>query len=343
MGITRRHILALTGSSLLARAFAASLPTISGKTAFDVDRLLDASSAEQGSIEIRKYVANATVTLFSIPLVSKSSVGSGYAVVEEAGRMVSIQFGAGSWPESARGLNRLGFIQEAVIEERPGCPSECAWLAFMTMSQEKSLDQAKRAVETGPPGVLGASSIPYSASQGYGRKSSFASRVDRLEFPRQYTWRDVTQLVGKAREAMAATTGEKQELTASGAEQPATFLYVVRRAMLDARTRTSGCLIFNKKQFQLDTQKEKDADATAHFAEKQMVPPAGTVMRMNALLTEKRTGEKTPFRLWYEAGAEQRPPLRFEYQAKSFLRLTFEADAKADTPPVQFALKTSHF
>src|ERR1700733_2837993 len=179
MSVTRRHILMLTGSGLLAKVFGASLPGEAARNSFDVDRLLDLSSVEPSRTAVTRYVANATITLFSISLVSKSSVGSGYAVVEEVGNTLAIQFGAGSWPESARGLNRLGFIQEAVTEERPGCPSECAWLAFMTTSQEKSLDQAKRAVETGPPG----GTVPYSASQGCGRDHSFASRVDGLEFP----------------------------------------------------------------------------------------------------------------------------------------------------------------
>jgi hypothetical protein len=337
--ITRRHILALTGGSLLSRVLAASLPGVSEPSAFEIDRLLNPNSQLQAArLEIRKYIASATVTLFSIPLVSKASVGSGYAVVEQAGHTLSIQFGAGSYPRNARGLNRLGFIQEAVIEERPGCPAECAWLAFMTTSQEKNLDQAKSALETS--GDRSETRVPYTASQGYGRKGSFTSRVDRLEFPSRFTWSDIEPLVGKARESMARNIGEKEEVMLSGAEQPATFLYMVRRAMLDTRTRTTGCLVFNKKQFQLDAQKEQDAAATAYFSGKNLIPSSGNVIRMNATLTEKRTGEKTPFRLWYQAGAGQSPPLRFEYQAKSFLRLTFETDATADTPPIRFAFKT---
>jgi hypothetical protein len=339
MSVNRRHILLLTGSGLLAEIFGASLPGETGPNSFDVDRLLDSNRVEPSRIAVTRYVANATITLFSIPLVSKSSVGSGYAVVEEAGNTLAIQFGAGSWPASARGLNRLGFIQEAVTEERPGYPAECAWLAFMTTSQEKNLDQAKKAVDTS------SGMVPYSASQGCGRNGSFASRVERLEFPGRYTWRDITQLVGRAREAMADGVGEQHEVMTPGTEhgtrQPATFLYVVRRAMLDAGARTTACLVFNSKQFQLDTQKEEDAEAGAHFSSRQLVRPSGSVTRMDAVLTEKRTGERTPFHLWYEAGAEQKPPLRFEYQAKSFLRLTFEADAKAETPFIQFAFKTS--
>src|ERR1700728_202736 len=118
MRITRRHILALM----------AGLPAARSQAAFDIDRLLDGTSTGRGNAdcrrEARRYVANATITLFSVPLIARSCVGSGYAVVEEAsnadGRTLSMQFGAGSYPHNARGLNRLGFIQEAVVEEASG-------------------------------------------------------------------------------------------------------------------------------------------------------------------------------------------------------------------------------
>ena len=324
MRITRRQILALSGGGLLSKLFGAT---------FEVDRLLGVD-APGARLEIRKYTASATVMLFSIPLVSRASVGSGYAVTEEAGRTISIQFGAGSYPESARGLNRDGFIQEAVVEEKPGVPSECAWLAFMTTSQEKNLDQAKKALEAS--GAM----VPYSASQGVGQNGRFHARVDRLEFPSKFTWRDITQLVEKARSAMTPLKGDEPGAS-NGSEKPSTFLYLVRRAILNPRPSTSGLLIFNSKEFVLETQKEPDAAATAHFSEKKLVPSGGSVMKMSAMLTEKRTGIRTPFRLWYEARSEHNLPLRFEYQARSFLRLTFEADVNAGAPPIHFAFKTS--
>jgi hypothetical protein len=313
MPITRRHLLALAGSGIIPQLLADSPP------AFDVDRLTASGGKPGCSQEVRKYTASATVMLFSIPLVSKASVGSGYAVVEQSDKTLSIQFGAGSYPDSARGLNRLGFIQEAVVEEEPGKPAECAWLAFMTTSQEKSLEQARKSVEK--PADASAV-VPYSASQGYGRMGSFRSRVDRLEFPSKYTWRDIARLVEAARGSMHALKGDEQG--AGAGDRTATFLYLVRRALLDPQTRTSACLVFNGKQFTLDTEKEP--------------VPSASVTRLNAVLTEKKTGIRTPFRIWFEPG-QGSLPLRFEYQAKSFLRLTFEADPAASAPPIRFAFK----
>jgi hypothetical protein len=336
-------LLALTGRGILARASDSSSADVSEPASFDIDRVLNANPAEHDDanyrVAVSRYVANATISFLSIPLFSKACVGSGYAVFEEADRegvhALSFQFGAGSYPESAHGLNRLGFIQEAVLEERPGYPAECAWLAFMTTSTESNFDQAQKALKTSGP------MVPYSASQGHGWNGSFASRVERLEFASQYTWRDLMQLVEKARESMTVGAGGGQSAFSSGLQKPGTFLYMVRCAMIDARAHTTGSLIFNKKQFQLDALKEEDKGATRYFAGKKLVPPSARVIRINATLTEARTGQKTPFCLWYEEGAEPTLPLRFEYPSKPFLRLTFEVDVKVDTPPIRFALKKS--
>src|SRR5271165_4023012 len=164
MLVTRRHILVLAGSPLFAKVF--SEP-------FDVDRILQAGNGLQSAVRSRRYVASATITLFSIPLGTKNGVGSGYTLIEEArgpsGKTVSIQFGAGSYPENARGLNRLGFIQEAVSEEPSGAMEECAYLAFMTTSREKNLDQAKKALESTPGSeTTSGDMVPYTAAQGCG-------------------------------------------------------------------------------------------------------------------------------------------------------------------------------
>jgi hypothetical protein len=343
--LSRRRLLALAASPIVSRLFGATLPTVHTLKQFDVDRLLApvalGGADAESKASLTRYTAGATVTLFSIPIVTKGSVGSGYAVIERAqthsGSTLAIQFGAGSAPEHARGLNRLGYIEEAIIEES-GNPVECAWIAFMTTSQEKNLDQAKQALHDSGP------SVPYTASQGCGVNGDFRFHVQRLEFPSRFTWRDAGRLIGAAKDSMASEAADMTHAAstpATGEPQPATFLYCVHRAMLDSRPHTSSSLVFNGKAFQLDTQKETDEASTAYFAGKNLLQSGGSVVRLNATITEKRTREKTPFRVWYESGQGHLPPLRFEYQAKSFLRLTFEADARAETPAIHFAFKKS--
>ncbi len=342
---SRRQFLAIAGNAFIAgiagrgSSDAASLPPAVPQ--FDVDRILLSSVRPGGTVFARHYVASATVTLLSFPIVSRSGVGSGYTVIEQSagdtGKITSIQFGAGSWPENARGLNRLGYIQESILESSAGQGAECAYLAFMTSSKENNIDQAKKALET-PVG-----DVPYSAAQGYSGHGRVSSRVDQLSFPSRFTWRHITSLVEQARKGMAAKTDPQKQLSLVKGDNssPGTFLYVLRGAMLDPAKTTTSHLFFNSKQFLLQTDKEADAGAGAAFAGKKLAARADDVIRMTSTLTDRHTGEKTRFRLWYEKGQEHMPPLRFDYQAKSFLRLTFEAAAETDpavpVPPVRLA------
>jgi hypothetical protein len=256
----------------------------------------------------RRYRASATITLLSIPIGTMSDVGGGFAVIEERDNRLTIQFGAGSWPESARGLNRLGLIEEETTESRRGELAECSYFAFMTTSPEKSTEQAMRALE-----AHGAT-IPYVAAEGVGRKGSFLSTVSRVELPSRINWRDYPRITDQVRAAIASGTDTKRAEKRLGPheEAPATFLYAVRSAMLNASAKTSGSLVYNGKEFTLHT--EKTSDSLRGKA----------VIRLNATVHDCTTGVNTPFKLWYQAGSEYLPPMRFEYQAKSFLRLTFE-------------------
>jgi len=300
---------------------------------FEVDRLLDEIPQSRANVCQRRYGAKATIMLLSVPFVSRAGVGSGYIVIEQSadGHTVGIQFGAGSWPEAARGLNRLGFIQEGVVEDRSGQLLECAYFAFMTTSQEENPAQAKKALEASD------GTIPYVAAEGEGRPGRFASRLHRIGFPSRLTWRDCPLLVDKVRAAVSSKApAQRMEKTLPAREAaPSTFLYAVWKAILDPTLNTVGSLIYNGKEFELRTAKEPDGVASAHFAMKNLVREGSRVMRLNATLREYATGRQTPFKVWYEAGSEHMPPLRFEYQARPFLRLTFEYDPATSGPDIK--------
>src|SRR5262249_6482221 len=107
---TRRDILGLAGS--LAGSLLACPVRAASSARVETDRLLEAGvgsmpGAFAPAVYTQKYIATATITLLSVPVFSRTGVGSGYAVIEEAacpaGTLTSIQFAAGSWPECARG------------------------------------------------------------------------------------------------------------------------------------------------------------------------------------------------------------------------------------------------
>lgn len=350
MGITRRQLLTITAtgaaSHVLSPLMAAFRPEPDALEAiapefdeaaapeFDVDRLLrsaaatrsvnpDAKSNRPAAYETH-YSASATVLLLSVPILSRGGVGSGFTVIEESAGATSIQFGAGSAPDKARGLNRLGFIHEVVREDQEANSCSCAWFAFMTTSNEKSLNEAKQSLESS------AGQVPYIASQGRGKPGSVACRVDKLRFPSQLTWQHISRLVASAREVMAASPAPLVEIEV--ARRPSLFLGTVRSAMLDAAVKTKALAFFNNRQFTLETTKEPDAAAATRFRERNLIAATDSVVCLNAIITDHQSGVRTPFRVWYAKGSERMPPLRFEYQARSFLRLVFEADANASVP-----------
>jgi hypothetical protein len=294
----------------------------------------------QYSVWQRRYRASATITLLSIPLVSRGDVGSGFILIEEAADKVAIQFGAGSYPESARGLNRLGFIQEVVAEKHPGELAQCAYFAFMTTSAEKNIEQAQRALEAS------GTTVPYAVAEGAGRNGSFVSKLDCISLSSRFTWRDYPRLTDQVRATVAVPDTSQHSASksieirlADGEAAPATFLYAVRTALMNAAARTVLRLTYNAKEFLLRTAKEPDPSMGAHFAGRNLVSDPGRVILLKAHLTDGTSGVVTPFKVWLESGQEHLPPLRFEYQAKSFLRLAFEFDPDASGPPIEFALR----
>lgn len=325
--------MSLLPGGLLARLFAQCRPDAG--SGILVDRLIDAhaESSMAAAGQRRTYTASATVTLFSVPLVSRSGVGSGYALVEQAaspgGTVISIQFGAGSYPESARGLNRLGLLHEVVLEQPAGRPRESAYYALMTTSPETNLTQARKAVDA-QSGL-----VPYVAAQASGNCGVCSARIERMDLPPQYTWRNADTLLRRLRAMLASwpspAAGSRGDVT--------TFLYAIRRALAAAQPRTNADLFFNLKRFALATEKVRDPAMGRRFADRKLVASADAVMRLNASIQDRATGGKTPFRIWFEAGSAG-PPLRFEYQARPFLRLAFEADVGAQAPAVPLALKS---
>ena len=302
-----------------------------------------AANPPQSQSFTRRYNVTATVTLLSVPLVSRSGVGSGYIVIEDSPGVTAIQFAAGSWPEKARGLNRLGYIKEILEEKAPGELSQCEYFAFMTSSQERNLEQAKQAVSperthsAAHSGGMGL--IPYAAAEGSGRAGRFTSKLVRLGLSDAYNWGNIDQLIARVPDEMAA--GGSAELVdrklPEGTAAPATFLYAVRRCLVDPATRSESSLFYNGKQYLLRTHKQRDSSLGAR------------VVRLEATLRNDATGHVTPFAVWFGEGAESQPPLRFEYQARSFLRLTFDSSpavaahsafsaiSSSENPPITLA------
>ena len=124
-----------------------------GRSAFgslEVERLLKDHPQAVTAMQTRHYRADAAVMFLGMTILRRENVGGGSIQLEEANseksRRKGIIFRAGSLPERARGLNRLGYIQEVCIEEN-ALLREAAYFGFMTSSPEESFADAKNALE----------------------------------------------------------------------------------------------------------------------------------------------------------------------------------------------------
>jgi hypothetical protein len=347
MRTTRREALKLLATASLAPNVLAAaervFETPPDADLAEVERILHADPAEAGRNWQIHYNVSATVLLLSVPIVSRSGVGSGWVRLHDnpVSKNCLLEFAAGSWPERARGLNRLGYIQEAVSETPSGAPSRCAYFAFMTTSREKTLGQAQKALENA------SGAVPYSAAVGIGRDGQFSSRLTTVDLPAKMNWTAIDPVVQAVRKDMASPNGgERRRLAmATGEEAPFTFLYSVRKAIAEPARTSDRVLVYQGKQYRLKTTKVADPAAGTKFSRRDAggaVANPERVMRVDATLALVPGGSPSPFTLWYEAGEESALPFRFEYQARSFLRLVFERKdptPAADTPVTVVAQK----
>lgn len=144
-GITRRILVGLFLRSLVFGNLIARIAL--GKTP-DVGEIASRAIPGEHRVRARRYRVQAAVSLFSIPVLWRDSVGGACVSLEEVEyrehKCTAIQLCGGSWPERIRGFNRYGMTQEAVREEA-GVALEGAYFSFMTSSPEKDPDQAWRA------------------------------------------------------------------------------------------------------------------------------------------------------------------------------------------------------
>ena len=253
-----------------------------------------------------QYRARATVLMLSVPLLRRDEVGSGYfrmAESLEAGkRELRLEFGAGSIPARAAGLNRLGIFEERIVES--GSLLESAhYFGFMTASNEKDLHEAQAALRRGGSGS-------FSAIQGRierGRVSNLLLRVGGLTVgdwtKREVLTTEIRARLSAAGEAPATNSTRDEELCPP-------FLYAVSRAMRSTAETFSQRFVHNGKLHHLESERQRCAEPG--------------VSELLGRIQDGGRKELSTFRLWYATDHPEQGPLRFEFRPRSFLRLTFE-------------------
>lgn len=300
----------------------------------------EASASETASVHhtprprsySRSYKAAAYITVFSIPVLSRSDVGGGSAAIDETDiddqHTVRLQFVSGSLPARAHGLNRMGFIQEFVTERKSSI-EEAVYFGFMTSSQEQTLTQAKAALAAKNKDM-----VSYTAAKGSATAANIRYNISHFLMPSSLGWTDSQELARQARQKISSSQSDpsKEIRVTSGAPQPRTFLYAVREAILNPRSRVQLDFIHNGKSYRLYTEKSNDLATGNELTERRLTSRADRIVKLTGKIQNIGSHEETTFKLWFDEASSNVLPLRFEFRPKSYLRLVFEADPEAPEP-----------
>lgn len=253
----------------------------------------------------------ATVLLASILLFTKSRVGGALLSIEENGThecgAVALQFGAGTWPDRLKGFNRFGATQEIVRFDH-GQLTESSYYGIMTAAREANLSQAEQAFRSSTPSIT--LSVGYGASTAAGCEA----KVEHKAVPSTYSWPDCPRLMGELRgRRLANTTGTAGPMQRSVLP---TFLYAVRNAILSGQTHTSTRYTHNGEIYSLTTERRPSNQSGEHV--------------FTGRILDEKSHRESEFRVWLDSAAQL--PLRIEFRAKNYLKLTLEADDHETLP-----------
>lgn len=296
-----------------------------------VERLLERFPAPRLDAQ-SCYRADIAIQIFRVPLYRKRGVGGAVANLRqyESGResAVGISFLAGSNPERAGGVNRFGYIEEVVLEEG-AVPAEAAYFGMMTSSPESSFESARAAL-----GESGRERAYYAGIDGHLKASESVSTSAAFASSGKYTWSGHPALASLMKRALLDGSSEvKVESRANPRwEIPITFLYAVSKALRQPQGKQRTNYIYHGQEFELETSREPDAKKGAEFQEAGLVKHWSSVLRLEARSKQLATNGKTSFTVWQDASDLNGLPLRFEFQPKSFLKLTFERDPHVKPP-----------
>ena len=322
MNFSRRQVGRLLSGALLSN-WILLRQALSAPNGFQVDRLLGEHAYAASTDQHRAYRAEVVVSLLGLPIFSRSGVGSGFCSYWRAKEgditITKARFAGGSFPQKTHNLNRLGLIEEVVIE-KDGAPVEAAYFGFMTSSPEEGASEARKALDGGN------AEIPYVATEGLILATQFRATKTRFQFSNRWTWADRKSIFQQVRERFATTKAEVNNVTFPGDTWPGTFLHCMIKALEQNPAQFQAGYVYNAKHFGLRMDKTADAKAGGNFAAKGLTARPQSVMQFRGVIHDDSTGKLTNFRLWTEEGGETLLPLRIELQARSFLALAFEFD-----------------
>jgi hypothetical protein len=305
----------LAGSALCAGAAQKGLAALEDR--------LELEGQPQADLNLeRHYRADAQVLVLSVPLLHRTAVGGGRVQWSEwaeanGGSQRLIEFLGFSSPERAAGLNRLGFIRE-LIRTAPGRMSDAIYFGLMTASNEETAAEAQKALHSN------ATEAAYSVIEGRIAGGASTSALAHFIGPARITAERRTELVTLGRRALSAGSVHPAGFTM--AQLPPPFLNALADALCGP-SQVQSKYLYGGRLYRLWLHTVADQNTTEDFRARKLIASTAKVVRASGKVQREAGGKETQFRIWVEEGNRRPIPLRIEYQAKSYLRLTFEAES----------------
>ena len=271
----------------------------------------DSAAGAQPRTTARTYRADAVILFLGISIYRRAGVGGGQASLEETGGGATLRrtlfFAAGSEPKRAHGLSRLGWMREVVLGPA-ATPSEIAYSGVLTSSPEETLEHARKLVAAPPPGRSVFSAVSGRNTAGHSR-----SAITHFDFDAGAAWSD-RALIDRAKATFDGNAiWRETSWPDSPGQAPPTFLYQLATLLRKRSRSAAGRYVYGEQEYLLGLEA--------------LQPSRGRerLLTVRGKIRNLRTGSETPFRLWLDEASDSIVPVRFEFQPRSFLRLTFEA------------------
>ena len=302
--MTRREF-----SRLLA-AVAVAVPSRSAEK-------LEWSAEKAGGLDLeRRYRADAQILLLGISVLRREGVGGGSARWREfdsAGPVRLLEFNGYSLPEHAAVLNRLGLIREM---QRSSSGVECIYFGVMTASPEESAEEARKALHST------AKEQTYTAIDARIAPAGTETSIAHFVAPAAINGARSSELVQRAHQALVSAA----QPVSTGREGPGLRPFL--QTLADLMLRPDGSedrYTYAGHSYRLQLSRTADPKSTEYFRECKLIADSVQVVRIAGRLRREVGGKEIDFRVWIPANGDRPIPLRVEYQAKSYLRLVFEA------------------
>ena len=299
------------------------------------------------------YQVDATVLLpllfVSIPLARRDDVGFGNASsrdfhAERGMRLRTYEFFATSIPERARGLNRLGFLREALLVKGDAVRST-AHFGVVSSNREQTREEAETLLDRDE------SVQPYTVLDGFTEQSQTSYEVTKLELERRWPTAGALYADLKPRWQAAEPDEEATRPNRDGQRysEPGGFLggfqHSLRAAAADLARgvpprRLRQPFIHHGKVYRLELRGHSvDEGRRRRYVEAHLAAHDATIHKIEYRIRNDRGDTVQDFKLWTELPATSAGtispaslPIAFEFKARSFLELKAVRVLDRDTP-----------